>query len=186
MKQFGGRDVGFNNPGTLRAPGPNPDLSTASRHEAIELNLTSAWLSTKQQLPTVVKGGTGSRIFHSRVVETSAGTPGMGPYAERSPGVIALTQVLTSGYGVHGICMTAQLPGCVTTRINMGVSPCAGTDSDIVDQPLKRSGSSIRRRWKAQQRPRHSDVGVSVFLTRGGGVWRTVAGEGFEPPTFGL
>src|SRR5689334_16163307 len=49
LRDFGGLDIAFNNAGTLGEMGPTPQLSLAGWNEAIETNLTSAFLAAKYQ-----------------------------------------------------------------------------------------------------------------------------------------
>ena len=84
--RFGGLDVAFNNAGSLGEMGPTPDVSLAGWNEAIETNLTSAFLAAKYQLPAMLRRGSGSLIFTSTFVGRTAGMPGVAPYAQAKPG----------------------------------------------------------------------------------------------------
>jgi NAD(P)-dependent dehydrogenase (short-subunit alcohol dehydrogenase family) len=75
--RFGGLDVAFNNAGSLGEMGPTPDVSLAGWNEAIETNLTSAFLAARYQLPAMLRRGSGSLIFTSTFVGYTAGMPGV-------------------------------------------------------------------------------------------------------------
>jgi NAD(P)-dependent dehydrogenase (short-subunit alcohol dehydrogenase family) len=113
--RFGGLDVAFNNAGSLGEMGPTPDVSLAGWSEAIETNLTSAFLAAKYQLPAMLRRGSGSLIFTSSFVGHTAGMPGVAAYAASKAGLIGLTQALAVEFGPKGIRVNAILPGGTDT-----------------------------------------------------------------------
>jgi NAD(P)-dependent dehydrogenase (short-subunit alcohol dehydrogenase family) len=113
--RFGGLDVAFNNAGSLGEMGPTPDVSLAGWSEAIETNLTSAFLAAKHQLPAMLRRGSGSLIFTSTFVGHTAGMPGVAAYAASKAGLIGLTQALAVEFGPRGIRVNAILPGGTDT-----------------------------------------------------------------------
>ena len=113
--RFGGLDVAFNNAGTLGEMGPTPEVSLAGWSEAIETNLTSAFLAAKYQLPAMLRRGSGSLIFTSTFVGHTAGMPGVAAYAASKAGLIGLTQALAVEFGPRGIRVNAILPGGTDT-----------------------------------------------------------------------
>jgi NAD(P)-dependent dehydrogenase (short-subunit alcohol dehydrogenase family) len=113
--RFGGLDVAFNNAGSLGEMGPTPDVSLAGWNEAIETNLTSAFLAAKYQLPAMLRRGSGSLIFTSTFVGHTAGMPGVAAYAASKAGLIGLTQALAVEFGPRGIRVNAILPGGTDT-----------------------------------------------------------------------
>jgi NAD(P)-dependent dehydrogenase (short-subunit alcohol dehydrogenase family) len=112
--RFGGLDVAFNNAGSLGEI-PTPDVSLAGWREAIETNLTSAFLAAKYQLPAMLRRGSGSLIFTSTFVGHTAGMPGVAAYAASKAGLIGLTQALAVEFGPRGIRVNAILPGGTDT-----------------------------------------------------------------------
>jgi NAD(P)-dependent dehydrogenase (short-subunit alcohol dehydrogenase family) len=113
--RFGGLDVAFNNAGSLGEMGPTPDVSLGGWSEAIETNLTSAFLAAKYQLPGMLRRGSGSLIFTSTFVGYTAGMPGVAAYAASKAGLIGLTQALAVEFGPRGIRVNAILPGGTDT-----------------------------------------------------------------------
>lgn len=113
--EFGGLDIAFNNVGLVGEMGPITDLALESWNEALETNLTSAYLGAKYQLPAMLKRGGGSLIFTSTFVGHTVGMPGMAAYAASKAGLIGLTQVLAAEYGAQGIRVNALLPGGTDT-----------------------------------------------------------------------
>jgi NAD(P)-dependent dehydrogenase (short-subunit alcohol dehydrogenase family) len=114
---FGGLDVGFNNAGSLGEMGPTTEVSLAGWNEAIETNLTSAFLAAKHQLPAMLRRGSGSLIFTSTFVGHTAGMPGVAAYAASKAGLIGLTQALAVEFGPRGIRVNAILPGGTDTAM---------------------------------------------------------------------
>ena len=113
--RFGGLDVAFNNAGSLGEMGPTPEVSISGWNEAIETNLTSAFLAAKYQLPAMLRRGGGSLIFTSTFVGYTAGMPGVAAYAASKAGLIGLTQALAVEFGPKGIRVNAILPGGTDT-----------------------------------------------------------------------
>jgi NAD(P)-dependent dehydrogenase (short-subunit alcohol dehydrogenase family) len=115
VTRFGGLDIAFNNAGTLGEMGPTPGLSTALWRETLDINLTSAFLAAKYQIPTMLDRGGGSLIFTSTFVGYTAGMPGMAAYAASKSGLIGLTQALAAEFGSQGVRVNALLPGGTDT-----------------------------------------------------------------------
>lgn len=115
LDAFGGLDIAFNNVGLVGEMGPITELSLESWNEALETNLTSAYLGAKHQIPAMLERGGGSLIFTSTFVGHTVGMPGMTAYAASKAGLIGLTQVLAAEYGAKGIRVNALLPGGTDT-----------------------------------------------------------------------
>ena len=94
---------------------PLPDMMPAAWHETMDINLTSAFLGAKYQIPAMLERGGGSLIFTSSFVGYTAGMPGMAAYAAAKAGLIGLTQVLAAEYGPKGLRVNALLPGGTDT-----------------------------------------------------------------------
>lgn len=127
-ERFGGLDVGFNNAGITGTMAPVAELSLAAWHEAIDTNLTSAFLSAKYQVPALIERGGGSLIFTSTFVGHTVGMPGMTAYAAGKAGLIGLTQVLAAEYGAKGVRVNALLPGGTDTPASITNAPGAGPE----------------------------------------------------------
>ena len=115
VKRFGGLDVAFNNAGTIGPIGPTTEVDVTAWNEALAVNLTSAFLGAKHQIPSLLKRGGGSIIFTSTFVGYTASFPGVAAYAASKSGLIGLTQTLAAEYGPQGIRVNAILPGAVDT-----------------------------------------------------------------------
>ena len=115
VAKWGRLDIAFNNAGTLGAMGPITEVSEKGWNETLSINLTSAFLGAKYQIPEMVKHGGGSIIFTSTFVGYTVGFPGTAAYAASKSGLIGLTQVLAAEYGAQGIRVNSILPGAVDT-----------------------------------------------------------------------
>ena len=113
--EFGGLDIAFNNAGTLGELGPTPDVSPKGWRDTLEINLTSAFLWAKHQLPRMLERGAGSIIFTSTFVGHTAGFPGAAAYAASKAGLIGLTQALATEFGPQAVRVNALLPGGTDT-----------------------------------------------------------------------
>ncbi|MEP1741364.1 MAG: SDR family oxidoreductase [Kangiellaceae bacterium] len=115
IREFGGLDIAFNNAGTLGASEAMTDLTLEGWNETIQVNLTSAFLGAKYQLPAIQSSGGGSVIFTSSFVGYTIGLPHMSAYSASKAGLIGLTKALASEYGDKHIRVNALLPGGTDT-----------------------------------------------------------------------
>ncbi len=115
VEHFGGLDIAFNNAGTLGEMGPTPGLSVAGWRETLDINLTSAFLAARHQLPAMRARGGGSLIFTSTFVGHTVGLPGAAAYAASKAGLLGLTRALAAEFGAEGIRVNALLPGGTDT-----------------------------------------------------------------------
>ena len=115
VSEFGGLDIAFNNAGTLGELGPTQDVSPKGWRDTLEINLTSAFLWAKHQLPRMLERGAGSIIFTSTFVGHTAGFPGAAAYAASKAGLIGLTQALATEFGPQAVRVNALLPGGTDT-----------------------------------------------------------------------
>ncbi|WP_138469727.1 SDR family oxidoreductase [Poseidonocella sp. HB161398] len=122
--RFGGLDGAFNNAGITGPAGPVEAMAASDWDEVLAVNLTSAFLAARQQIPALRARGGGALVFTSSFVGQGIGLPGMGAYAAAKAGLTGLVQVLAAELGSAGIRANALLPGGTMT-------PMAGTDSGV-------------------------------------------------------
>ena len=122
QNSFGGLDIAFNNAGTLGPLGPTPDMSLEDWEHTLRVNLTSAFLAAKAQLPALCNRGGGALVFTSTFVGMTVGFPGMAAYAASKAGLMGLTQVLATEWGSQGIRVNALLPGGTDTPMGRTVA----------------------------------------------------------------
>lgn len=119
--RFGGLDIAFNNAGALGALRPAVDLTAAEWCQTLEVNLTSAFLAARHQIPAMQRRGGGSLIFTGSFVGHTVGMPGMAAYAASKAGLVGLVQVLATEHGGDGIRVNAILPGGTDTPMGRHV-----------------------------------------------------------------
>jgi NAD(P)-dependent dehydrogenase (short-subunit alcohol dehydrogenase family) len=136
---YGHLDVAFNNAGILGEKGPTIEISLAGWNETLKVNLTSAFLAAKHQIPAMLKQGKGSIIFTSTFVGYTVGFPGVAAYAASKSGLIGLTQVLAAEYGPQNIRVNAILPGAVETAMYKAANETAEQQAYLINlHALKR------------------------------------------------
>lgn len=119
-EKFGGLDIAFNNVGALGEMGETPDISLDGWKQTIDVNLTSAFIAAKHQLPLLEQRAGASLIFTSSFVGYTVGMPGIAAYAASKAGLIGFAKSLAAEFGPRGVRVNALLPG--------------GTATDMADQ----------------------------------------------------
>jgi len=139
IERFGRLDVAYNNAGTLGEMGPSTSVSVEGFNNALAINLTSAFLGAKHQIPAMLANSGGSIIFTSTFVGYSFAFPGTASYAASKAGLIGLTQALAAEYGAQGIRVNAVLPGAVDTPMYRDMNDTAESQAFITNlHALKR------------------------------------------------
>jgi NAD(P)-dependent dehydrogenase (short-subunit alcohol dehydrogenase family) len=115
VDRFGGLDIAFNNVGDTGEMGPVHEVSLDGWRDTLDVNLTSAFLGAKAQIPAMLARGGGHILFTSTFVGHVLGFPGMAAYAAAKAGVVGLTRVIAAEYGAQGLRANAILPGGVDT-----------------------------------------------------------------------
>ena len=127
LAEFGRLDGALNNAGMVGAMSPVGDMEAENWHDVISVNLTSAFLAAKAQIPVLTSQGGGSIVFTSSFVGFSnGGLPGMGAYAASKAGLIGLAQSLASEHAAEGVRVNALLPGGTITPAG-GEGNCPGS-----------------------------------------------------------
>ena len=141
VKQFGQLDIAFNNAGTIGPTGATTEVAEKDWNSAIAVNLTSAFLSAKHQIPAILKQGGGSIIFTSTFVGYTSSFPDVAAYAASKSGLIGLTQALAAEYGPQNVRVNAVLPGAVDTPMYHAVNNTAEQRAWLTNlHALKRVG----------------------------------------------
>lgn len=132
LETYGKLDVAFNNAGVLGEMGPTTGVSAQGFIDTLNINLTSAFLGAKHQVPAMQKAGGGSIIFTSTFVGYTFSFPGVAAYAASKSGLIGLTQALAAEYGPQGIRVNAVLPGAVDTEMYRGMNDTPESQAFVV------------------------------------------------------
>ena len=125
VERFGGLDIAINNAGQVGSPTPTHELPPTEWHDILDVNLTSAFLGVRHQVPAMIERGGGSLVFVSSFIGHTVGLPGMGAYAASKAGQVGLTKVLAAELAGHGIRVNAVLPGGTDTAANPTNAPDA-------------------------------------------------------------
>lgn len=91
---FGGLDIAVNNAGAVGAMKPLAEISPAEWDDVLNVNLTSAFLGARYQIPLMLTRGGGSIVFTSSFVGTSVGIPGMAAYGAAKAALMGLVKAL--------------------------------------------------------------------------------------------
>jgi len=121
-ERFGGLDVAFNNAGGLGPLQPTADVALGDWEDALRVNLTSAFLAAKYQVPAMLQRKGGSIVFTSTFVGYTVGMPNMAAYAAGKSGLVGLTQALAAELGPRGVRVNALLPGGTDTPMGRVVT----------------------------------------------------------------
>ena len=130
-QSYGRLDVAFNNAGTLGEKGPTTGISLDGWNEALKVNLTSAFLAAKHQIPAMLKQGKGSIIFTSTFVGYTVGFPEVAAYASSKSGLIGLTEVLAAEYGPQNIRVNGGTACTTDTACKDALGTAAGATAQV-------------------------------------------------------
>ena len=125
VDRFGGLDISFNNAGSNGEIQPVAGLTLEQWYDAIDTNLTGAFLGAKHQAPAMVARGGGSMIFTSTFVGHTVGMPGAAAYAASKAGLIGLTQALAVELAEANVRVNSIIPGGIDTPANLANAPGA-------------------------------------------------------------
>jgi NAD(P)-dependent dehydrogenase (short-subunit alcohol dehydrogenase family) len=124
IDRFGGLDIAVNNAGAVGTMAPLAELSLAQWQDVMDVNLTSAFLGARHQIPALLSGG-GVMMFTSTFVGTSVGIPGMAAYATSKAALMGLVKGITADYAAQGVRANALIVGGTDT-------PAAGSEEQKI------------------------------------------------------
>lgn len=113
--EFGGLDIAVNNAGTTGRLAPLAALSPDDWQQVLSVNLTSAFLGARAQIPALLERGGGALVFTSSFVGSSVGLPGMAAYGAAKAGLMGLVKGIAADYAAQGIRANALMPGGTLT-----------------------------------------------------------------------
>ncbi|UPV76814.1 SDR family oxidoreductase (plasmid) [Halorussus limi] len=113
MDAHGSVDVLVNNAGGSFDDG-NPDRVTEETWDRIvDVNLKGQFLCARETLPAMVESGGGAMV-HVSSVNARLGI-GLAAYSASKNGVLALSRIIATQYGRHGVRSNAVCPGSIIT-----------------------------------------------------------------------
>lgn len=129
--ELGGLDAFVNNAGGV-PPKPFLELALEDWREAVELNLTGAFVCGQRAARLMVDAGRGGSIVNVTSVHEHVPLRLAAPYCASKGGLGLLTKVMALELAEHGITVNSVAPGEIATEItgNEDVDPAA------VDRPL--------------------------------------------------
>jgi NAD(P)-dependent dehydrogenase (short-subunit alcohol dehydrogenase family) len=141
VAQFGRLDVAFNNAGV---PGRWTNVLDCSEEEwdaVMNINIKSAWLCMKYEIPEMLKLGRGA-IVNTASTAAMAAPPHMVSYVASKHGVLGLTRSAATDYAAQNVRVNCLLPGpTMTPMLQSGFGPLdMPIDEMAAPIPMKRLG----------------------------------------------
>jgi len=118
LAKFGRIDVLVNNAGDMVKRVPTVDTSEEIWHNAIDLNLSSAFFCCQAAIPSMEKQRWGRIINISSVGARTGGGAGSIPYHAAKAGLMALTKGLAKELALKGITVNTVAPGIIETAFH--------------------------------------------------------------------
>ncbi|WST34084.1 SDR family oxidoreductase [Streptomyces sp. NBC_01166] len=142
VRAFGRFDIAFNNAGIEQPPAPLVDIAEEEWSRLLDIDLRSAFLCMKYEIPAMLENGGGS------IVNTSSGAGvigirGQAAYVAAKHGLIGLTKSAALDYAAQGVRVNAICPGIIETPMMnrfSGGTP-EGRARVIGQEPVGRMGS---------------------------------------------
>jgi NAD(P)-dependent dehydrogenase (short-subunit alcohol dehydrogenase family) len=116
VKTFGRLDILVNNAGGIPERGPVLALSEEGFKKTLDVNLTSAFLCSKQALPELIK--TKGNIVNVASLAGLRGAPNNTAYGAAKGGMVILTKDMAVDYAPQGVRVNAVCPAYVETDLN--------------------------------------------------------------------
>ena len=116
VKAFGRLDILVNNAGGIPERGPVLGMSEEGFRKTLDVNLTSAFLCSKQALPELIK--TRGNIVNVASLAGLRGAPNNTAYGAAKGGMVILTKDMAVDYAPQGVRVNAVCPAYVETDLN--------------------------------------------------------------------
>lgn len=141
VRRAGRLDVLFNNAGSPVRMVPLADCPTDLWRHILDVNVTSAFLVTRQAIPHLREGGHGSIINNLSLSIQTGGSGGGGPYAAAKGALQVMTRTLARELA-PAVRVNAIMPGVIATRHHEVYSAPAKMEEYRRQTPLARNGSA--------------------------------------------
>jgi 3-oxoacyl-[acyl-carrier protein] reductase len=116
------------------------DMSLDFWNKAMNLSLTSAFLTCREALRHMLPRGTGSVVIMSSLAGHDGGGPGATHYGAAKGALLSYTRGLAKEVGPQGIRVNAIAPGLIATRFHDVFNTPQGRAAGVEKTPLRREG----------------------------------------------
>ena len=141
VKAFGGSiDVLVNVVGGLVARKPLAEMDEEFFDYVMRLNVTSAFLTTKQVVPHMREGS--AIINFASLAGRDGGGPGASAYAASKGAVMTFTRAMAKELGPSGIRVNCVCPGMISTTFHDTFTKDEVRENVAAGTPLKREGNA--------------------------------------------
>ena len=113
-EKFGTLHILVNNAATVTPYEPVDTLNEKAWRQALDVNLTGAFLMSKFAVPAMLRAGSGS-IIHMASQMGHVGAPGRAAYGVSKAALIQLARIMALDHGAQGIRVNSLSPGAVMT-----------------------------------------------------------------------
>jgi 3-oxoacyl-[acyl-carrier protein] reductase len=134
-------DILVNNAGSLIQRKPFLEITEQLWSEIFTLNVTSAFLTTKALLPSMVQRGRGCVVNVTSVAARFGGGIGAIAYSSAKAALSTMTKGLAREFGPKGIRVNAVSPGTIDTNYHRKFSTRAALEAVVTATPLLRLGT---------------------------------------------
>ncbi|MEV0323434.1 SDR family NAD(P)-dependent oxidoreductase [Streptomyces sp. NPDC050658] len=116
VEAFGRLDAAFNNAGWGSIGSPLHETGDDVFEQVMDVNVRGVWNCLKQQIPVMLRQGSGSIVNTSSTAGMFA-TGAIAPYVAAKHAVLGLTKAAAAEYGQRGIRVNALMVGSTRTEL---------------------------------------------------------------------
>lgn len=141
LARFGRLDFAHNNAGKFQKVAPMVDIPPSEWQRIMDINVTSAYLCMRHQIPAMLKTG-GGAIVNMSSGAGLVGTKGAAAYGAAKHAVIGLTRSAALDYATQGIRINCVCPGVIETNMMREVFGTSdeGRAAVVAMEPVGRPG----------------------------------------------